>query len=75
VPINTREDVLAALESACVYLERAEPGHPVPLLLRRAQRLMHMNFYEIVRDMAPAALPQLDVLAGQPERHPDIATH
>ena len=75
VPINTREDVLAALENACVYLERAEPGHPVPLLLRRAQRLMHMNFYEIVRDMAPAALPQLDVLAGQPERRPDIATH
>ncbi|MFM0501048.1 type VI secretion system protein TssA [Paraburkholderia caffeinilytica] len=73
--IRTRNDVLLALENACVYLERAEPGHPAPLLLRRAQRLMHMNFYEIVRDMAPAALSQLDVLAGQPEQPSAIATH
>jgi type VI secretion system protein ImpA len=41
--------------------------------LRRAQRLMQMTFYEIVRDMAPAALPQLDVLAGQPERLSGVA--
>lgn len=62
--IQSRDDVLVALDKACVYLESAEPGHPAPLLLRRVQRLMHMNFYEIVRDMAPAALPQLDALAG-----------
>ncbi|MGF6901823.1 type VI secretion system protein TssA [Paraburkholderia sp. GAS348] len=73
--IRTREDVIAALENACVYLERAEPGHPVPLLLRRAQRLMHMTFYEIVRELAPAALPQLDVLTGQPERLSGVAVN
>jgi type VI secretion system protein ImpA len=71
--IRSRADVISALEHACVYLERAEPGHPAPLLLRRAQRLMQMTFYEIVRDMAPAALPQLDVLAGQPERLSGVA--
>lgn len=63
-PIGSRESVMLALEDACLYLEQAEPGHPAPLLIRRAQRLMRMNFYDIVRDMAPAALPQVDVLAG-----------
>ncbi|WCM19364.1 type VI secretion system protein TssA [Paraburkholderia bryophila] len=68
IVLRSRHDVLLALDSVCRYLERTEPGHPAPLLLRRAQRLMHMNFYEIVRDMAPAALPQLDALAGETQR-------
>lgn len=63
--LRSRHDALLALESVCRYLERTEPSHPAPLLLRRAQRLMHMNFREIVRDMAPAALPQLDALTGE----------
>lgn len=73
--IRSREDVVLALEKACAYLERAEPGHPAPLLLRRVQRLMHMNFYEIVRDMAPTALPQIDVLAGHAEQLSGIANN
>lgn len=70
-PIGSRESVMLALEDACLYLEQAEPSHPAPLLIRRAQRLMRMNFYEIVRDMAPAALPQVDVLAGHSQSTPD----
>ncbi|PQV48773.1 type VI secretion system protein TssA [Paraburkholderia sp. BL21I4N1] len=65
IALRSRHDALLALESVCRYLERTELSHPAPLLLRRAQRLMHMNFREIVRDMAPAALPQLDALAGE----------
>lgn len=68
IALGSRQDALLALESVCRYLERTEPGHPAPLLLRRAQRLMHMNFREIVRDMVPAALPQLDALAGEPQQ-------
>ena len=73
-PIGSRDDVMLALRCAC-YLERTEPGHPAPLLIRRAQRLMHMTFYEIVRDMAPAALPQLDVLVGRTAEQSDICGH
>jgi type VI secretion system protein ImpA len=62
---------MLALEDACLYLEQAEPSHPAPLLIRRAQRLMRMNFYDIVRDMAPAALPQVDVLAGHAQSTSD----
>jgi type VI secretion-associated protein, ImpA family len=70
-PIGSRESVMRALEDACVYLEQTEPSHPAPLLIRRAQRLMQMNFYDIVRDVAPAALPQLDVLAGRAQSTSD----
>jgi type VI secretion system protein ImpA len=70
-PIGSRESVMHALEDACLYLEQTEPSHPAPLLIRRALRLMRMNFYDIVRDMAPAALPQVDVLAGNAQSASD----
>lgn len=73
ISIQSRRDVLVALENICVYLDRAEPTHPAPLLLRRVQRLLQMSFYEIVRDMAPAGLPQLDVLTGEAQQQADIA--
>jgi type VI secretion system protein ImpA len=69
--IGSREAVVVALEDACRYLEHTEPSHPAPLLIRRALRLMRMNFYDIVRDMAPMALPQVDVLAGHTQSTPD----
>ncbi|WP_176061386.1 type VI secretion system protein TssA [Paraburkholderia sp. BCC1876] len=68
IALGSRQDAMLALESVCRYLERTEPGHPAPLLVRRAQRLMHMNFREIVRDMLPGALPQIEALAGEPQQ-------
>ncbi|MDR5784945.1 type VI secretion system protein TssA [Caballeronia sp. LZ065] len=62
--LRSRSDVIALLQKACVYMELHEPGHPAPLLIRRAVRLMGMSFYEIVRDMVPAGIAQLDVLAN-----------
>ncbi|MOA57099.1 hypothetical protein D3C78_1812120 [compost metagenome] len=41
------------MERICLYFERYEPGHPAALLIRRAQRLMPLNFMEIIQDMAP----------------------
>lgn len=65
--LRSRAEVIALLQKACAYLELHEPGHPAPLLIRRAIRLMGMSFYEIVRDMVPAGIPQLDVLANSPK--------
>lgn len=62
--VKSRADVSALLDHACEYLERLEPAHPAPILIRRAQRLLEMNFYEIVRDLAPDGLVQLDVYRG-----------
>ncbi len=65
--INSREDVVRTLDKLCEWMERNEPSHPAPLLLRRAQRLMNKNFLEIIRDMAPDGTDQVVRLAGRPD--------
>ncbi len=65
--INNREDVARTIDRLCDWLERNEPSHPAPLLLRRAQRLMNKNFLEIIRDMAPDGTDQVVRLAGRPD--------
>ncbi len=62
--IGGRVDVVRVLQLACDYLERNEPSHPAPMLIRRALRLLQMNFYEIVRELIPEGLPRVDSLAG-----------
>jgi len=63
--INSREDVSRTIDRLCDWLERHEPSHPAPLLLRRAQRLMNKSFLEIIRDMAPDGTDQVVRLAGR----------
>lgn len=63
--LTNREDVQIGLEKICRYFEIHEPSHPAPILLRRTQRLMTLDFYEIIRDLAPESLPRIDLLSGQ----------
>jgi type VI secretion system protein ImpA len=62
--IRSRADVLRVLDSACEWIERNEPSNPAPLLIRRAQRLMNKTFLDIVRDLAPDGLGQVEKIAG-----------
>ncbi|ANM28731.1 hypothetical protein ABI59_02570 [Acidobacteria bacterium Mor1] len=62
--VNTREDVIRVLDKAIDYFARHEPSSPVPLLLRRAKRLVSKDFLEILRDMAPDGVNQAEVIAG-----------
>lgn len=62
--IVTRDDAVRTLGRVCEWIEKHEPSHPAPLLIRRAQRLMSMSFLEIMRDMAPDGMSQIQVLAG-----------
>jgi type VI secretion system protein ImpA len=62
--INSREDAMRALTRVCEWFERNEPSHPAPLLIRRAQRLMSKNFIDIVRDLVPDGVSQIERLAG-----------
>lgn len=62
--IGTREDAVRALGAVCDWIERHEPSHPAPLLIRRAQRLMSKSFIDLVRDLAPDGLTQLERIAG-----------
>jgi type VI secretion system protein ImpA len=62
-----RVEAVRALELVCRYLERHEPSNPAPLFIRRAQRLMTKNFVEIVKDLLPDSLANLERLTGESE--------
>ena len=70
--IGTRADVERCLDALCEYFEQHEPSHPAPLLLRRVRRLMTLDFYEIMRDIAPDGLRQVEWLSGRSaDQHAD----
>jgi type VI secretion system protein ImpA len=64
--LRTREDAIAALDKVCDWLERNEPSNPAPMLIRRAQRLINMNFLDILREIVPDGVDQFAKLAGVP---------
>jgi type VI secretion system protein ImpA len=63
--IRTREDCVRALDQVCEWFERNEPSHPAPLVIQRAKRLVKMNFLEIIRDLAPDGMPQVEGVVGK----------
>ncbi len=62
--VNSREDALRAIDLVCEYLERAEPSNPAPLFLRRASQLISHNFLQLMKVLAPDALPEVARLVG-----------
>lgn len=62
--VRSREDALRLLDKVCDYLERNEPANPAPLLIKRAKRLMTMNFLDILEDMAPDSISNVQMIAG-----------
>ncbi len=69
--IQSRQDVLDALDRICAYYVSNEPSSPVPVLLIRARRLVTMSFVDIVRDLTPEALSQIEMLAGEKSAEDD----
>jgi len=67
ISVHSREDVQQVLDAATRYFEIHEPSSPIPLLLRRAKRLINQDFVDILRDLAPDALVQAKNLAGELE--------
>ena len=63
--IRSREEVIRALERISRYYEAREPSSPIPLLMERARRLVHANFIELVTDLAPDGLSQIENLRGR----------
>lgn len=62
--VGSREDVAKLLDKICEYFERYEPSSPVPLLLRRAKRLLGKDFLEIMRDLVPDGVTQAEHFRG-----------
>jgi type VI secretion system protein ImpA len=65
--ITSREDVLKALDRIAAYYTRHEPSSPIPLFMERCKRLVMMSFVDIVKELVPDALSQVEVLKGRSE--------
>jgi len=62
--IRSPQEALLAIEKVCQYFDRHEPSSPVPLLLRRARKLVSKNFLDVIRDVCPDAMNQVEMLGG-----------
>jgi type VI secretion system protein ImpA len=62
--IGSRDDVVRTLDRLIQYYRRHEPSSPIPILLERAMRLVPMNFFELLQDLAPEGVAQLAVIRG-----------
>jgi type VI secretion system protein ImpA len=62
--VASRDDVVRMLDMICEYYDRNEPSSPVPLLLRRAKRLVAKDFVEILRDLVPEGVAQAEKIRG-----------
>lgn len=62
--INSRADVLKALDLICKYYAETEPSSPVPILLHRAKHLVTADFMEILQNLLPDAVSQMELIKG-----------
>jgi len=63
--ITSREEVVKAIDLIMAYYARYEPSNPVPLLMARCKRLVMMSFVDIVKELVPEVLKQVEALKGQ----------
>lgn len=66
--INSRTDVIRMIDKICDYYAANEPSSPIPLLLRRAQRLVPKTFFEILEDIVPDSVSQAQAISGYSEQ-------
>ena len=58
------DDVMRRLEEICAYYARNEPSSPVPMLLRRAQRLVGCDVLALMKELAPGGIDELQRVTG-----------
>jgi type VI secretion system protein ImpA len=63
--VNSREDVIRALDAICSYYAKNEPSSPIPMFMERSKKLVMMSFVDIVKELVPDALSRVDILRGQ----------
>jgi type VI secretion system protein ImpA len=62
--IQSVQEALLALDKVCQYYDRHEPSSPVPLILRRAQRLVSKSFLDVIKDVCPDAVSRVQLICG-----------
>lgn len=62
--LRSRDEAVGQLLRVAEFLESSEPTNPAPLLIRRAVRLMQMGFIDIVRELSPESIAQIENITG-----------
>lgn len=62
--VTSRGQAAEMLDRITEFFESQEPSSPVPILLRRAKRLINQDFVGILRELAPDSLAQVQELVG-----------
>jgi type VI secretion system protein ImpA len=63
--ISSRDDVVRALDRICAYYARYEPSSPIPMFMQRCKRLVTMSFVDIVKELVPDGVNQVETLRGR----------
>jgi type VI secretion system protein ImpA len=56
--------VIRLIDKICDYYRDNEPSSPVPLLLKRARRVVTMDFLELLRELVPSGLQEAEMIGG-----------
>ncbi|NQY36791.1 MAG: type VI secretion system protein TssA [Alteromonadaceae bacterium] len=62
--LTSRQDVEKCFDIICDYYKQYEPSSPIPVLINRSKKLVHMNFFDIVKEILPDSLDQINKLGG-----------
>jgi type VI secretion system protein ImpA len=65
--ISSRDDVIRMLDRVIAYYARHEPSSPIPMLIERSKKLVAMSFVDIIRELAPDGVSQIENLRGRNE--------
>jgi type VI secretion system protein ImpA len=69
--LTSRDDVERCFDLILAYYQQCEPSSPVPILINRAKKLVNSDFLDIVRDIFPDALDQVQKLGGITDPEPE----
>ena len=56
--VESREDVVKALDAIADYYRRREPTSPVPAALQRVREWVNLDFLALLEDIAPNSLDE-----------------
>jgi type VI secretion system protein ImpA len=62
--LGSRKDVEKCFKMILEYYAQHEPSSPIPILVQRANKLVHLDFLAIMKDIYPDALSSLHQLGG-----------
>lgn len=63
--INTRSEAVLLLDNVLQYFQVHEPSHPAPILIKRAQKMIGMDFESIIKELLPESIEALKLYTGR----------